>query len=183
MPLFFYIVLLNFGRSRSVSDTCKHSYFPNLFITSRPEDGRSLKPLCLLQLCRLGVIFYDWLDIPWLKAYYNFGFDHYNMSWRKMGIRGLIDLLMGNAGPFTSGDWVLPDLTIQGSMRLNSRLNTFHNTFYFSYATKRTKKFMGFTVPSSILGTHPLLFIRVLQMSTWSYPQDAGLPYKGYRYV
>ncbi|KAK1365735.1 Alpha/beta-Hydrolases superfamily protein [Heracleum sosnowskyi] len=26
----------------------------------QPEDGKSLKPLCLLQLCRLGVILYDW---------------------------------------------------------------------------------------------------------------------------
>ncbi|CAM8876713.1 unnamed protein product [Rhodiola kirilowii] len=147
----------------------------------QPEDGRSLKPVCLLQLCRLGVIFYDWLDIPWLKAYYGFGFDHFNMSWRKIGVRGLIDLLMGNTGPFVSGDWVLPGLTIQGSMKLNSRLNTFPNTFYFSYATKRTTRLLHFTVPSSILRTHPLLFIRVLQMSIWRYPQDAPLPYKGYR--
>uniref|UniRef100_A0A7N0U0Y7 Lipase-like C-terminal domain-containing protein n=1 Tax=Kalanchoe fedtschenkoi TaxID=63787 RepID=A0A7N0U0Y7_KALFE len=147
----------------------------------QPEDGRSLKPVCLLQLCRLGVIIYDWLDIPWLKAYYNFGFDHFNMSRGGIGVRGLVDLLMGNGGPFASGDWVLPDLTIQGSVRLNSRLNTFPNTFYFSYATKRTTRLLGFTVPSSILGTHPLLFIRVLQMSMWRYPQDAPLPYKGYR--
>lgn len=91
--------------------------------------GRSLKPVCLLQLCRLGVILYDWLDISWLKEYYNFGFDHYNMSWRRAGVRGLMDLLMGNTGPFASGDWVLPDLTIQGSLRLNSRLSTFQNIF------------------------------------------------------
>ncbi|KAL9329499.1 hypothetical protein ACSQ67_004502 [Phaseolus vulgaris] len=41
------------------------------------------------------------------------------MSWRKMGIWGLVNCLLGNAGPFASGDWILPDLTIQGSTRLN----------------------------------------------------------------
>ena len=151
---------------------------------SRPEDSRSLKPICLLQLCRTGVIIYDWFDIPWLKAYYNFGFDHFNMSWKKIGVRGLIDCLLGNSGPFASGDWILPDLTIQGSMRLNYHLQTFPNTYYFSYATKRTRKIkiLGITVPSSILGIHPLLFIRVLQMSQWRHPPDVPPPYKGYRY-
>lgn len=147
----------------------------------RPEDGRTLKPICLLQLCRLGVIIYDWFDISWLKAYYNFGFDHFNMSWKKAGIWGLVDWLLGNAGPFASGDWILPDLTIQGSLRLNSHLHTFPNTYYFSYATKRTKKIFGVTVPSGILGIHPLLFIRVLQMSQWRHPSDVSPPYKGYR--
>ncbi|KAF8394489.1 hypothetical protein HHK36_020698 [Tetracentron sinense] len=149
----------------------------------QPEDGKSMKPICLLQLCRLGVIIYDWLDIPWLKTYYNFGFDHFNMSWKKMGVIGLVDCLLGVAGPFASEDWILPDLSIQGSMRLNSHLNTFPNTFYFSYATKRTRKIMGVTVPSSLFGIHPLLFIRVLQMSQWRHPPDVSLspPYKGYR--
>ncbi|XP_074274410.1 uncharacterized protein LOC141598609 [Silene latifolia] len=147
----------------------------------QPDDGRTMKPICLLQLCRLGVIVYDWFDIPWLKAYYNFGFDHFNMSWRKMGVWGLVDCLLGNAGPFASGDWILPDLTIQGSLRLNSRIKTFPDTYYFSYATKRTRQFMGLTVPSGILGIHPLLFIRVLQMSQWSHPPDVPPPFKGYR--
>ncbi|XP_044488551.1 lipase-like [Mangifera indica] len=147
----------------------------------QPKDGRSLKPICLLQLCRLGVIIYDWLDIPWLKAYYNFGFDHYNMTWKKMGIRGLLDCLMGNAGPFAFGDWILPDLTIQGSLQLNSHLHSFPDTYYFSYATKRTRKIMGVTVPSSLFGIHPMLFIRVLQMSQWRHPPDVCPPYKGYR--
>ncbi|XP_050892842.1 serine/threonine-protein phosphatase BSL1 [Lathyrus oleraceus] len=62
------------------------------------EDGKTLKPICLLQLCRIGVILYDWLDIAWLKNYYNFGFDHFNMSWRKIGVWGLVDCLLGNAG-------------------------------------------------------------------------------------
>jgi len=147
----------------------------------QPEDGTSMKSISLLQLCRLGVIFYDWLNISWLKNYYNFGFDHFEMGWRKTGITGLIDLLLGNAGPFASGDWILPDLTIQGSIKLNSSLRTFPNTFYFSYATKRTRKFMGLTLPSSILGIHPMLFIRVLQMSQWRHPSNMPPPYKGYR--
>lgn len=149
----------------------------------RPEDGRTMKPICLLQLCRIGVIIYDWLDIPWLKAYYNFGFDHFNISWKKVGVWGLVDCLLGNSGPFASDDWILPDLTIQGSLRLNSHLHSFPNTYYFSYATKRTKKILGVTVPSSIFGIHPLLFIRVLQMSQWRHPPDVSSPYKGYRCV
>ncbi|XP_055810352.1 uncharacterized protein LOC129880378 [Solanum dulcamara] len=146
-----------------------------------PEDGKSLRPVSLLQLCRIGVIIYDWFDIPWLKNYYNFGFDHFNISWRKIGIWGLIDCLLGSTGPFASGDWILPDLTLQGSIKLNSHLHTFPSTYYFSYATKRTSKVMGLTVPSGILGIHPLLFIRVLQMSLWRHPPDVPPPYKGYR--
>ncbi|XP_074574157.1 uncharacterized protein LOC141830645 isoform X1 [Curcuma longa] len=147
----------------------------------QPEDGRSMKSICLLQLCRLGVIVYDWLDITWLKNYYNFGFDHFQMAWRNSGITGLVDLILGNSGPFASGDWILPDLTIQGSINLNSGLQTFPNTFYFSYATRRTRKILGFTVPSSIWGIHPMLFIRVLQMCQWRFPAGAPPPYKGYR--
>lgn len=150
-------------------------------IFCRPEDGRSLTPISLLQLCRLGVIIYDWFDIPWLKAYYNFGFDHFNMSRKKVGIQGLVYNLLRNNGPFATGDWILPDLTITGSIRLNSRIHTFPNTYYFSYATKRTRKIMGITVPSGIWGIHPLLFIRVLQMSQWQHPPDVTPPYKGYR--
>ncbi|CAI9775367.1 unnamed protein product [Fraxinus pennsylvanica] len=147
----------------------------------QPEDGMSLTPISLLQLCRLGVTIYDWFDIPWLKAYYNFGFDHFNMSRKKVGIRGLVNGLLRNNGPFATGDWILPDLTITGSIRLNSRIRTFPNTHYFSYATKRTRKIMGITVPSGIWGIHSLLFIRVLQMSQWQHPPDVTPPYKGYR--
>ncbi|KAI3501788.1 hypothetical protein L1887_29812 [Cichorium endivia] len=145
------------------------------------DDGKSMKSICLLQLLRIGVILYDWMDISFLKYYYSFGFDHFNMSWRKSGIWGLVDCLLGNSGPFASGDWILPDLTIQGAIRLNNHLKTFPSTYYFSYATKRTKKFMGFTVPSNIQGVHPLLFIRVLQMSQWKHPPDVTPPFKGYR--
>lgn len=147
----------------------------------RPEDGKSLRPICLLQLCRVGVLIYDWFDISWLKGYYNFGFDHFDLSWKKLRIWGLIDCLLGNAGPFASGDWILPDLTIQGSMKINSRIKTYPNTYYFSYATKRTRKIRGITVPSGVFGIHPLLFVRVLQMSQWQFPLDVPLPYKGYR--
>ncbi|KAJ6844441.1 uncharacterized protein M6B38_292605 [Iris pallida] len=147
----------------------------------QPEDGTSLKPVCLLQLCRIGVIFYDWIDVPWLKGYYNFGFDHFEMGWRRAGVSGLVDLLLGNTGPFASGDWILPDLTIQGSVRLNSGLGTFPETYYFSYASRMTRKVMGVTVPSSVLGIHPLLFVRVLQMCRWRFPSEVALPYKGYR--
>ncbi|EPS64029.1 hypothetical protein M569_10750, partial [Genlisea aurea] len=148
----------------------------------QPEDGASMKPLCLLQLCRIGVILYDWFDIPWLKGYYNFGFDHFHMSRRRVGIRGLFRCLVGRAGPFASGDWILPDLTIQGSIRINGRIRTFPDTYYFSYATKRTGKLMGITLPSGVFGIHPLLFLRVLQMSQWRHPPDApSPPYKGYR--
>ena len=151
-----------------------------MYITNfRPADGKSLKPICLLQICRLGSIIYDWLDISWLKSYYNFGFDHFNMSWQKTGLRGLVDCLLGNAGPFasSSGDWILPDLSIQETMKLNANLKTFPNTFYFSYATKRTRK----PPLGGVMGIHPLLSIRVLQMSQWRYPRDIPLPYKGYR--
>ncbi|XP_073144951.1 uncharacterized protein [Henckelia pumila] len=147
----------------------------------QPEDGKSLKPISLLQLCRVGVILYDWFDVPWLKRYYNFGFDHFNMSWRNIGIWGLVNCLIGRSGPFASGDWILPDLTIQGSIRLNSHVHTFPDTHYFSYATKRTRQFMGVTIPSGILGIHPMLFIRVLQMSQWRHPSDVTPPYKSYR--
>lgn len=140
-------------------------------------------PVSLLQLWRIGVIVYEWLDIPWMKDYYNFGFDHFSMTWRKVGIRGLLDYLLGNAGPFASGDWILPDLTIQGSIKLNRHLHTFPQTYYFSYATKHPTKVMGFAVPSGIRGIHPLLFIRVLQMSQWRHPQHVSPPYKGYRFV
>ncbi|CAL9144431.1 unnamed protein product [Musa hybrid cultivar] len=147
----------------------------------RPGNGRTMKSICLLQLCRIGVTLFDWLDIAWLKNYYNFGFDHFEMGWRKTGVSGLAELLLGNTGPFATGDWILPDLTIEGSIKLNSGLRTFPNTFYFSYATKRTRKIFGLTVPSTILGVHPLLFLRVLQMCRWRFPRNASLPYKGYR--
>jgi len=43
---------------------------------ARVEDGgRSLRPVCLLQICRVGSVLYHWLDLPpWLKRYYDFGF-------------------------------------------------------------------------------------------------------------
>ncbi|ERN18470.1 hypothetical protein AMTR_s00197p00022270 [Amborella trichopoda] len=145
------------------------------------DNGKWMRPICLLQLCRVGVILYEWLEMGWLKSYYSFGFDHFNLGWRTCGVTGLLDRLAGNSGPFASGDWILPDLTIQGTLQLNASLNTFPNTFYFSYATKKTTNLMGLTLPSSILGIHPLLFIRVLQMTQWRHPPHFPPPYKGYR--
>ncbi|XP_078440144.1 uncharacterized protein LOC144710288 [Wolffia australiana] len=147
----------------------------------RPEDWKSVKTVSLLQLCRLGCIVYEWLDLGWLKKYYSFGFEQFKMGWRETGLKGLLELLRGNEGPFATGDWILPDLTIQGAQELNAGLRTFPNTFYFSYATKRTRRVLGITIPSSLLGIHPLFFIRVFQMSQWRYPASAQLPYKGYR--
>lgn len=146
----------------------------------QPEDGKTIKPISLLYLCRVGVIIYDWLDIAWLKSYYNFGFDHFNMTWRKVGISGLIDSLLGKVGPFASEDWILLDLSLQVSVELNTKLQTFPNTYYFSYATRKTRKLFGVTIPSSLFGIHPLLLIRTLQMSQWRYPSNVPLPYKGY---
>lgn len=140
-----------------------------------------MRSICLLQLCRLGVIFYEWISIPWLKSYYSFGFDHFDMDWRKSGFTGLVDLLLGNGGPFATGDWILPDLTIQGSMRINASLQTFPKTYYFSYATKMTRKVRGVTLPLSVLRIHPLLLVRVLQMCQFRFPPELSPPYKGYR--
>lgn len=151
---------------------------------TRPEDGRSLRPVCLLQICRVGSILYHWLDLPWLKRYYDFGFDHFGMSRRRVGARGLADLLLSRApgDPFATGDWIVPDLTIHGAARINARASTFPGTFYFSYASRRTSRVGGVTVPSGLLGIHPLLFMRVLQMCRWRFPDHVHPPYKGYRY-
>ncbi|RWW12690.1 hypothetical protein GW17_00023639 [Ensete ventricosum] len=143
--------------------------------------ARVLQQMLADKACRLGAVVYDWLDAAWLKNYYNFGFDHFRMGWRWTGISGLADLISNNTGPFASEDWIVPDLTIQGSIKLNSGLRTFPNTFYFSYATKRTKKVFGLTMPSSIWGIHPLLFFRVLQMCQWRFPHGVPPPYKDYR--
>ncbi|KAG0569655.1 hypothetical protein M758_6G101500 [Ceratodon purpureus] len=148
----------------------------------RPEDGRSMKSVSLLQVLRVAVLLYEWLDIPILKRYYDFGFDHYNLQWHKAGIRGLVDTLRNRRGPFVDGNWVVPDLSIHSAVQLNKKLRTFDKTFYFSYATKGTKKwFSRWTLPSSVLGTHPLLFIRSLQISLWRHPRELPLPYEGYR--
>lgn len=146
-----------------------------------PEDGRSVAFISLLQLLRVGVVIYEWLDIPFLKRYYGFGFDHFDMSRKKQGLWGLAKSLIFETGPFASHDWIGPDLSIQSAVECNRHLTTFPNTFYFSYATRMTKKFLGFTVPSSILGIHPLLCLRAFQMCQWRHPTHAPLPYDGYR--
>ncbi|CAN6165905.1 unnamed protein product [Urochloa humidicola] len=154
--------------------------------------GRTMRAACLLQVCRVGSVLYHWLDIPWLNRYYDFGFSHFDMSRRRIGIRGLADLLLrggdnGKCGPFATGDWILPDLTIHDAARINTRVRTFPDTFYFSYATRCTarRRSGGTAVPSSgmLLGIHPLMFLRAMQMSRWRYPTGPGTPppYEGYR--
>ncbi|MCO5596572.1 hypothetical protein L7F22_050637 [Adiantum nelumboides] len=146
-----------------------------------PEDGHSLTGISLLQLLRVGVVIYEWLDIPFLKKYYGFGFDHFDMNWRKIGLCGLVKSLLCETGPFASHDWIGPDLSIHSAVECNRHLQTFPNTFYFSYATRMSKKFLGFTVPTSIMRIHPLLYMRAFQMCQWRHPTHAPLPYDGYR--
>lgn len=192
-----------------------------------------MKSFSLLQVLRVAVLLYEWLDIPILKRYYDFGFDHYNLQWHKAGITGLVDTLLNKSGPFVHGNWVLPDLSIHSAVQLNKNLRTFDKTFYFrcvnesirlifdscwlcyilewvqlvkfnlvtcfseyllskaeicslgarSYATKGTKKWFSlWTLPGSILGTHPLLFIRSLQICLWRHPRELPVPYEGYRW-
>ncbi|CAL5075929.1 unnamed protein product [Urochloa decumbens] len=151
--------------------------------------GRTMRAAGLLQVCRVGSVLYHWLDIPWLNRYYDFGFGHFGMSRRVAGgVKALAGLLRGANGawgPFATGDWILPDLTIHGAARTNGRLRTFPGTFYFSYATRCTTRTPGggAAVPSGSMGIHPLLFLRAMQMSRWRYPAGAGTPppYEGYR--
>ncbi|XBI67208.1 hypothetical protein VPH35_046607 [Triticum aestivum] len=146
----------------------------------RPEDDRSMSFVCLAQIYRVGTTIYHWLDIPWLKRYYDFGFDHFGMSWHTVGVSGLPSLLAGTSGPFATGDWILPDLTIQNATRMNADVRTFPNTFYFSYATRRTTKFCGVTVPSGVMHIHPLVFIHVMQLCRWRHFASEP-PCKDYR--
>lgn len=104
---------------------------PDCLVECRAEDGKSMKSFSLLQVLRVGVLLYEWLDIPFLKRYYDFGFDHYNLQWHKAGITGLLDTLFNRSGPFVHDNWVLPDLSIQSSVELNKKLRTFDKTFYF----------------------------------------------------
>ncbi|XP_024533504.1 uncharacterized protein LOC9636773 isoform X2 [Selaginella moellendorffii] len=147
----------------------------------QPEDGCTLKPLCLLQLLRVGALVYEWLDISYLKNYYSFGFDHYNLQWQKAGLIGLASSIAGYSGPFATGDWILPDLSLQAAARINRKLKTHPNTYYISYATQRTMKVCGKTIPSSLRGIHPLLLLRTLEMCLWRHPGHLSLPFSGYR--
>jgi hypothetical protein len=102
-----------------------------------------MKSISLLQVLRVAVLLYEWLDIPALKRYYDFGFDHYNLPWHKAGMSGLRDTMLGRSGPFAKGNWVLPDLSIQYAVEVNKRLQTYPNTYYFRY-TKYTKELFLF---------------------------------------
>lgn len=73
----------------------------------------------------------EWLDIPLLKRYYDFGFDHYNLEWHKAGFTGLVNTLLNKTGPFASANWVVSDLSVQSALQLNKKLKTFDRTFYF----------------------------------------------------
>ncbi|KAG0613388.1 hypothetical protein M758_6G099300 [Ceratodon purpureus] len=148
----------------------------------RPEDGWSIKRgFCALQALRVVVILYEWLDIPFLKKYYDLGFDHYNLQWRKAGISGLVKALFNRSGPFVRGNYVVPDLSVHSAVEMNKKLRTFDKTFYFSYATKGTKKWFSlWTLPGTVFGTHYLLFIRSLQIALWRYPKGLPLPYEGF---
>ncbi|CAI7823006.1 unnamed protein product [Closterium sp. NIES-54] len=144
------------------------------------RDGVTMRPMCLLQVLRIGSIIFEWLDIAPLKAFYSFGFDHFPLSWRRVGLWGLVKALAGKTGPFASGDWMLPDLSLHRSMELNKKLHTHPNTYYFSYATVKTRNLMGWVVPAA-LSIHPLFTLRSLQLCLWRLPKHAPRPYPTYR--
>ncbi|KAE8698960.1 tryptophan aminotransferase 1 [Hibiscus syriacus] len=125
---------------------------------SKPDNGKTMKPVSLLQLCRIGVIIYDWLDIPWLKAYYNFG----SVCHRRLD-------------PSRSHD-----SRIDGNEQPSSDIPR-HILFQLRYQAHQEDPPRDGPVPSGILGIHPLLSIRVLQMSQWRHPSDVPPPYKGNR--
>ena len=88
-------------------------------------------PICLLQVLRIGVLIYEWLDLKNCKAFYCFGFSHFPLSRLRVGLTGLLSALANRSGPFATGDWVLPDLSLQHCFALNSKIQTHPNTFYF----------------------------------------------------
>jgi hypothetical protein len=51
----------------------------------------------------------------------------------------------------------------------------------YSYATKHTRKVFSQILPKSFLGTHPLLFLRALQICLWRHPSHLPPPYDLYR--
>jgi hypothetical protein len=143
-------------------------------------DGTTLRHPSLLSVLAIAVIIFHWLDIEFLKKFYDFGFDHFGLSWHQAGVTGLLEALLGKRGPFASTDWILPDLSIQSSVKLNKQLQTYPDTYYFSYATTQTTEVQGHHVPAGNL-VHPLFVWRVLQIGSWSHPADHPLPYEGFR--
>jgi hypothetical protein len=125
-----------------------------------------MKSISLLQVLRVAVLVYEWLDIPALKRYYDFGFDHYNLPWHKAGMSGLRDTMLGRSGPFAKGNWVLPDLSIQHAVEVNKRLQTYPNTYYFRY-TKNTKELFLFFY--NFFAQILLCFCWVLEMMVWCF--------------
>jgi hypothetical protein len=90
-----------------------------------------MRSFSALQALRVVVILYEWLDIPIMKRYYDLGFDHYNLQWHKVGIRGLVNALLNRSGPFVNGNYVVPDLSVHSAVQMNKKLRTFDKTFYF----------------------------------------------------
>ncbi|KAI3811760.1 hypothetical protein L1987_21490 [Smallanthus sonchifolius] len=150
-------------------------------LSGAPNDWRYAKGISPLGLFCFAVTIYVWLDIPLLKRYYNFGFDHFHMSRKNIGFWGLVECLSGNAGPFVSSDWVIPDLTIQGSTQINRQLNTFPDTYYFSYVTKATKQVEGKVVPKRMQTSDIFSHIHTLWICKWCYPTNVQLPYNEYK--
>eukprot|EP00249_Psilotum_nudum_P023292 c28821_g1_i10 orf=284-1351(-) len=148
----------------------------------RPGDGLCIKSISILQFLRVATLICEWLDISILKRNYSFGFEHFNLSFRKSGLSGLAKAMRGQTGPFATGDWILPDLCIQQAIRLNRSLETHCNTYYWSYATQGTGRFLGLTIPSSILEIHPVLLIRSWQMARWRPPPQERPPYPGFKH-
>ncbi|PWA49913.1 hypothetical protein CTI12_AA477590 [Artemisia annua] len=147
----------------------------------KPDDWRFAKTFSPLWLLSVAVTIYEWLDVPWLKRYYSFGFDHFHMSRKHIGFWGLVDCLSGNAGPFASSDWVIPEVTIQGSTHINSQLNTFSDTYYFSYAVKATEQVEGKVVPKRIQSGGSWFRVQASWICDWSYPKKFQPPYSEYR--
>ncbi|GKE42598.1 putative alpha/beta hydrolase fold protein [Tanacetum coccineum] len=147
----------------------------------KPDDWRFAKTFSPVGLLSFAVTIYEWLDVPLLKRYYNFGFDHFQMSRKHVDFWGLVDFLLGNAGPFASTDWVIPEVTIQGSAHINSQLDTFSDTYYFSYAVKATEKVDGKVVPKRIKSGGSWFRVQVRWICDWSYPKNVQPPYSEYR--
>ncbi|XP_076928839.1 uncharacterized protein LOC143592951 [Bidens hawaiensis] len=164
----------------AVSGVFNGSTIPYIY-GMKPGDWRFAKTISPLRFLCFAVTIYDWLDIPLLKRYYNFGFDHLHTSRKKIGFWGLVDCLSGKAGPFVSSDWVIPDVTIQGSIQINSHLNTFADTYYFSYAAKATQEVEGKVVPKRMQTCDILSHVHSLWLCKWRYPANIQPPCKEYR--
>jgi hypothetical protein len=87
----------------------------------------------------VGYILYHWLNVLWVKLYYNFGFDHFSHMSR---------------APWGCGTWLCCSPVQPLSPRGTGS--------YLSYTNKQTTEVGGVTMPSGVLWIHPLLFISFL---------------------